>query len=159
MANLSIQVISFNCVLKNKIGTVISNTFNREVITSLEGESMVLQGLARGLQNIKAGEKRKIILSAQEAYGFYEPAKVILYPKKKIGRDITVGENISIIGKSGLIRSYRVIQLHHDMVSLDSNHPLAGQDLIFEIETLDAREATEDEIASSKNAVSAQVLH
>jgi FKBP-type peptidyl-prolyl cis-trans isomerase SlyD len=45
------------------------------------------------------------------------------------------------------------------MVSLDGNHPLAGQDLIFEIEALDARLATPSEIESAVNSVSVQLLH
>jgi len=156
---MGIQIISFNCILKNKIGKVISHTYNREVITSFQGNTDILDGLVRGLQDVKTGEKRQIVLSAQEAYGFYEPAKVILYPRKNFGREVTVGETVSIVGKSGAIRTYKVIQLHHDMVSLDSNHPLAGQDLVFEIETLAARDATPDEIADSTNLISKQVLH
>ena len=59
---------------------------------------------------------------------------MILFPKKNLKKDLRVGEIISIAGKSGAIRSYKVSQIHQDMVSLDGNHPLAGQDLIFEIE-------------------------
>jgi FKBP-type peptidyl-prolyl cis-trans isomerase 2 len=109
----------------------------------------MLAGLALGLQNLKKGEKRKICLSAVEAYGLYDPKKVILYPRKKIPKTIAVGENISIAGKSGAIRTYRIVSIHDDMVSLDGNHALAGQDLIFEIETLEARDATAEEIAES----------
>jgi FKBP-type peptidyl-prolyl cis-trans isomerase SlyD len=45
------------------------------------------------------------------------------------------------------------------MVSLDGNHPLAGQDLVFEIETLDARDATELEVFEAQNLVATQLLH
>lgn len=156
---MSVQVISFNCVLKNTIGQVISFTFNREVMTAIEGQTAMLDGLARGLQNLTKGEKRTISLKAQEAYGFYEPSKVILFPKKNLKKDLRIGEIISIAGKSGAIRSYKVSQIHQDMVSLDGNHPLAGQDLIFEIEAIEARDATAAEIAESKNIVSTQILH
>jgi FKBP-type peptidyl-prolyl cis-trans isomerase SlyD len=63
------------------------------------------------------------------------------------------------VGKSGLQRSYRVLELHPDFVNLDGNHPLAGQDLIFEIETLEARYATAKEINDSANVVASQLLH
>ena len=156
---MSIQVISFNCVLKNATGQVISTTFNREVITAIEGQKDLLEGLAKGLQNLVKGEKRKISLKAQEAYGFYDPSKVILFPKKKIGREVRMGETISIVGKSGMTRIYKVIQVNQDMITLDGNHPLAGQDLVFEIEATEARDATADEIADSTNVVSSQLLH
>ena len=156
---MSIQVISFNCLLKNKVGQLISSTFNREVLATSEGQDVVLRGLAKGLQNLTKGERRSISLSAEEAYGFYEPKKVIFYPKTKLPRNVQVGESVSILGKSGILRSYKVVQFHDDMASLDGNHPLAGQDLIFEIETLEVREATCEEIDGSVNTVNSQILH
>lgn len=157
---MSAQVISFNCLLKNKAGKVISSTFNREVLTLAEvDQTAMLRGLAMGLQNLKKGEKRSISLKAEEAYGLYDPQKIILFPRRKLPKNIRPGEAISIVGKSGTQRDYRVLQFYGDMVSLDGNHPLAGQDLIFEIEALDARAATPEEIDDSTNVVATQLLH
>jgi len=156
---MSVQVISFNCLLKNKAGKLISSTFNSEVLNIAENQSDVLTGLVLGLQNIKTGEHRKISLTAEQAYGLYDPRKVIFYPRKKLPSNLRNGEVISIVGKSGTSRSYKVVQFHDDMVSLDGNHPLAGQDLIFEIEVLSARDATREEIGESSVAVSAPLLH
>lgn len=156
---MSIQVISFNCLLKNKAGQFISSTFNRDVLNSLENPEAMLYGLAKGLQNLKKGERRSIALTASEAYGLYDPQKVIFFPKSKLPQHVRVGETISIVGKSGTVRVYKVLHLHDDMVSLDGNHPLAGQDLVFEIEALAARAATADEIDDSLNLFSAQRLH
>jgi FKBP-type peptidyl-prolyl cis-trans isomerase SlyD len=156
---MSIQVISFNCILKNKAGHLISSTFNRDVLSDSNSDNTLLNGLAKGMQNLIKGERRSISLSAEEAYGLYEPKKVILYPRTKLPRHTQVGEVITITSKSGVRRSYRVMAFHDDMASLDGNHPLAGQDLIFEIETIDAREATSEEIESSTRAITSQVLH
>ena len=156
---MKIQVISFNCILKNKAGRIISSTFNRDVITHSDEPNAQLDILAKNLQNLNQGEKRVIELSAEQAYGLYETRKVILYPRKKLPRNLTVGETISIADKTGKIRTYKVVQFHDDFVSLDGNHPLAGQDLIFEIEALSVREATAEEIAESTNIVSKQIYH
>lgn len=156
---MKVQVISFNCVLKNRTGKVISSTFAREVITGSTDSELMLSGLSKGLENLSKGEKRTISLKAEEAYGLYVPQKVILYPRKKLPSSLRVGQMVSIVGKSGRVRSYKVLEFHDDMASLDGNHPLAGQDLIFEIETLMAREATPDEITESSNIMSNQVLH
>lgn len=159
---MSVQIVSFKCVLKNKSGKIISTTFNRDVITAIEAASdQILNGLAKGLQNLKTGEKRKIELSAEQAYGFYDPKKVILIPRKKIGKQALPkpGEFIAIAAKSGVVRSYRFVELYGDMVALDANHPLAGQDLVFEIETTDVRDATTEEIQESSNLPSKQTLH
>lgn len=158
---MSVQVVSFNCVLKNKAGLLISSTFNREVITSVEGQGSILSGLAQGLQNLKKGEKRSLELTASEAYGFYDPKKVIFFPRSKIPKEKTLrcGEPLIIISKTGVQRTYQIVEIHADLLTLDSNHPLAGQDLVFEIEATDAREATQSEIADAKNVISTQYLH
>jgi FKBP-type peptidyl-prolyl cis-trans isomerase SlyD len=154
------QIISFNCVVKNKVGLFISSSYNREVLTLSEMQPTgILSGLNKNLQNLKKGEKRSITVAAEEAYGLYDPQKVILFPRKKLPNDIKKGEMINIVGKSGVQRGYRILELHSDLVSLDGNHPLAGQDLIFEIETLEARDATQKEINDSINTVTGQLLH
>lgn len=154
------QIISFNCVVKNKAGQVVSTTYNSEILTLGEMEpGGVLYGLNKNLQNLSKGEKRSITVSAEEAYGLYDPAKVILFPRRKLPNVIRKGELINIVGKSGTQRSYRIVEFNRDFASLDGNHPLAGQDLIFEIETLEAREATRKEIDESINTVTTQMWH
>lgn len=156
---MSFQVISFNCLLKNKLGHIISTTYNREVITGTNLPDPTLIGLYKGLDNLKTGEKRSIAVSAEEAYGLYDPKKVILYPRSKLPKALIIGRIVNITSKTNVVRTYKVLQLMENLVSLDGNHPLAGQDLIFEIEALDAREANADEIEDSTNFVSTQLLH
>lgn len=156
------QIVSFTCILKNSLGNVISSTTNRDVITENPlGETEVLRGLAQGMQNLKNGEKRRIALSAADAYGFYDPKKVILYPRSRLpkGMSIQRSESLTIVSKSGVARLYRVSEIHKDMLLLDGNHPLAGQDLVFEIETLSAREATEQEIRDNETDMPWKDLH
>lgn len=153
------QIVSFNCLLKNKAGKFISQTYNRDVLTAVEDTQALLQGLSQGLQNLKKGEKRLISLSAGEAYGFYDPKKIILYPIQKLSKEIRVGQTVTIIGKSGAARTYVVAQLHDNMASLDGNHPLAGQDLVFEIEALDVRDATTEEIKTASSVATTEMLH
>lgn len=157
---MSAQVISFNCIVRNKAGQLISSTYNREVLTISDVKhSGVLSGLNKNLQNLKKGEKRIISVLAEEAYGLYDPKKIILFPRKKLPSTIRKGELINIVSKSGVLRGYHVLELRPDLASLDGNHLLAGQDLIFEIETLEARDATPKEIDASLNTVTHQLLH
>lgn len=154
------QIISFNCILKNAAGRLISQTYNREVLTDVEtNQCGTLSGLSKNLQNLKKGETRSFKVPAEEAYGLYEPDKVILFPRRKLPDSIKKGELIKIVSPTGVTRSYRVIEFHEDFVRLDGNHPLAGQDLVFEIEALDTRDATPQDIEHSGNRVSNQLLH
>lgn len=156
---MSIQVVSFNCLLKNSTGQFISSTYNRDVLSAQPGDPGFLKGLAIKMQNLVMGEKRSIELSAEEAYGFYDPKKIILFPIEQLSRNIFVGETIRIAAKGGRIRSYRVIHLHGTMATLDFNHPLAGQDLIFEIDVISARDALDSEIAEAADLNPVNLLH
>lgn len=158
---MTAQIASFNCILKNKYGQLISSSINRDVLTSIPFEGALLSGLARGLQDLKKGEKRSISLAAEQAYGVYDPKKVVLFPRKKIpdSQSIRTGQNISILSNSNVVHSYKVMQIYGEMVALDGNHPLAGQDLVFEIEVIAVRDATADELSDSQHTVSAQLLH
>lgn len=144
------QVISFNCILKNKFGQILGTTFNRDVLTYDESQKEVLKGLAEGMQNLKKGERRKISLSANQAYGFYRLEKVIDIfkddlPQGREGCALKLGEEIIRYSPQGNREIYRVTHMTNDAVTLDANHPLAGQDLIFEIEATEVREATIDD--------------
>ena len=161
---MSAQVISFHCVLKNQLGRVLGSTFNHEVITAVEGadgqQPEMLRGLVEGLRGLQKGEKRKIALSAKDAYGFYDPSKVMVRDRQaleerargsrlKNGRRLRSGDEVMAQTRSGEFQNFRVVQAEAELVTLDGNHPLAGQDLIFEIEAVAVRPATLEEISDS----------
>ncbi|MFP5519263.1 MAG: peptidylprolyl isomerase [Bdellovibrionia bacterium] len=158
---MSAQIVSFKCLLKNATGQLISSSVNRDVLTLESNANLPLKGLASGLSDLKAGDKRAIHLKAEDAYGYYDPKKVILFPLNKIPdfRNVRVGQTVAIRSKTGTIRVYKVLQVHGDLVSLDGNHPLAGQDLVFEIEATEVRKATAEEIADAQNLIGDQLLH
>lgn len=156
------QIVSFHCVLKNTLGKVISSTFNNEVITQAGGAGDVLKGLAEGLQDLKTGEKRKISLSAEKAYGFYDPAKVMVCASEDVPRGATLrkGDQVLMSKENGEQKSLRVVEILDDRITLDGNHPLAGQDLVFEIEALATRDATAEELSAVEmSIVSNEILH
>lgn len=143
------QIVSFHCVLKDKLGRVISSSFNHDVINQLEEGSETLRGLIEGLQDVKEGERRQIFVPADQAYGFYDPGLVIEVPRRQLkrGGKLEVGnEIVTECTTDGHIRTFRVIKSAGDRVTLDGNHPLAGQDLYFEIEVTAAREAVEADL-------------
>jgi FKBP-type peptidyl-prolyl cis-trans isomerase SlyD len=145
------QIVSFHCILKNKVGTIISSTFNHDVITHVERPGNQLKGLIEGLQNLRKGDKRSISLSADQAYGFYKPDLVIEVSRKRLTQSdkLQVGNQVLAQSDDGETKVFRVTQINGNSVTLDGNHPLAGQDLIFEIETTETRDATSEEIAES----------
>ena len=157
------QIVSFHCVLRDKLGQIISSTFNQEVINQLEEGSQTLRGLVAGLQDLKEGEKRKIYVSADQAYGLYDPGLVVEVPRKELIKGSSLGVGNTILTRStsdGHARVFRVVNTADDYVVLDGNHPLAGQDLVFDIEVTAAREAIEEDLVQPKqNGVVSKCVH
>lgn len=153
------QVVSFRCVLKNSLGTLISTTFSQDVITA-SGEQSLLPGFTRRLKNLKEGEKRRIPVQAKEAYGLYDPSLLMKLPKARLSKkkQFQLGEEIKLEVGSRL-RTYRVIEVDNREVTLDANHPLAGQDLVFEIEVTAARSATPVELLEVAEPEGQSYLH
>jgi FKBP-type peptidyl-prolyl cis-trans isomerase SlyD len=143
------QIVSFNCTVKNKFGKIISSTFNHDILTggsNLEADQLV--ALSKGLENLKAGEKRSISLGAAQAYGFYDPEMVLTMSRNdlpKVEKDTK--DKIPIaLNVDGRKKLFRIIDMTSDTITLDGNHPLAGQDLVFEIEAISVRDAMPDEV-------------
>ncbi len=159
---MNAQIVSFHCVLRNKLGHVLSRSYNQDVINQLEQRSPdreegfgdpQLRGLVQGLQNVRKGERRRISIPAQEAYGFYDPQLVTEVPRSALsnGERLQVGDKVpGRVGERGPRREFRVIQIQGDSVVLDANHPLAGHDLIFEIQIVSARAARREDFEESQ---------
>ena len=146
------QIVSFHCVLKNNLGQVISSSFNRDVINQIEKGGCRLQGLFAGLQDLKPGEKRQIAVAANQAYGLYDPGLVIEVRRSELihGKYLEIGSDIlRRVEPRGLAQVFRVVHTKMNSVVLDGNHPLAGQDLVFDIEVISAREALAEDLEKS----------
>lgn len=84
---MRVQIVSFHCVLKNKLGQLISTSFNQDVATSCSSsQTPMLPGFVEALKTLKKGEKKEIILTADQAYGFYDPKLVVDVPRSKLSR-------------------------------------------------------------------------
>jgi FKBP-type peptidyl-prolyl cis-trans isomerase SlyD len=155
------QVISFHCVLKNSLGQVISSSFNRDVINHGQGQDS-LWDLVRGLEGVSAGEKRRIEIQAKRAYGLYDPQLRAELPHDELrrGSSLRVGDEVRMKSiDSDEMRVFRVIATSSDTVTLDGNHPLAGQDLVFDIDVTAVRELREDDEIEALPVPHAKRLH
>jgi FKBP-type peptidyl-prolyl cis-trans isomerase SlyD len=148
------QVVSFKCVLKTKLGELISSSFTREVWSDgVDPHSDRLPALANGLKDLRQGEKRLIAVPAAEAYGLYDRKLLVEVSRKKLVTPqsrIEIGQEVIVETKSGALRPFRIIGFTGTRVTLDGNHPLAGQDLVFDIEATEVREATSEELSFEK---------
>ena len=114
----------------------------------LHGNGNLSPGLERELEGKSAGDKLSVKIAAADAYGEYDKSLVQRIPRrtlKGVG-DIRVGMQLHTQSAHG-VRAVTVTQIQGDMVTIDANHALAGQNLNFEVEIAEVRAATEQELA------------
>jgi FKBP-type peptidyl-prolyl cis-trans isomerase SlyD len=114
----------------------------------LHGNGNLIPGLERELEGKAAGDKLTVKIAAADAYGEYDKALIQRVPRrslKGIG-NLHVGMQLHTQSAHG-VRAVTVTQIQGDMVTIDGNHPLAGQNLNFDVEIAEVRAATEEELA------------
>jgi FKBP-type peptidyl-prolyl cis-trans isomerase SlyD len=149
------QIVSFHCVLKNKLGKEISSSFNSGILTDSQNPSLtqnqpkILQTLLKALEGAKTGDKRQVFVPADEAYGLYDSSRVLTVSRKSLTPNVqlTVGAQVVREANNGQPEYFRIIDLTGNRVTLDANHPLAGEDLVFELEVTEARKPTLAELS------------
>jgi FKBP-type peptidyl-prolyl cis-trans isomerase SlyD len=102
--------------------------------------------LEEALQGLPAGTKRVIMVAAEKAYGARDEKQIRRVPRSKLPVDqLNVGDMFQTDGDRHAA-VVTVVAIEGEEVLLDANHPLAGQDLIFDVEVLNVRAARQDEI-------------
>jgi FKBP-type peptidyl-prolyl cis-trans isomerase SlyD len=141
------RVVTFHYTLRNPQGQVLDTSAGAEPITYLEGAGQIIDGLDEQLRPIAAGEKTRVQVEAAKAYGRHDPAQVQRVPRGLLPVDgeLKVGDQF----RTDHDRSAPIVTvsaIEGDEVLLDANHPLAGVDLTFDVEVVDARDATAEEL-------------
>ena len=142
-------VVVMNYVLKDKeTGDIIDRSdFHQEPIVFLVGANNIIPGLEERMIGMEEGEKKTIEVPSKEAYGEWDENLVQKVPREYF-KDIHLEKGMPIQAQTedGHILDMVVIDFDDNEVTVDMNHPLAGRDLVFEIEIVQVREATEEEI-------------
>ncbi len=140
------RIISFHYTLLNHLGETIDSSRQGEPFPFMEGARQIIPGLEKELVQLQAGAKSRIHVEAAEAYGPKNEKMIIKVPASKLpAQDIKVGDQFRG-GPEQHAPVFTVIEVGQSDVTLDGNHPLAGQDLTFDVEIIEIREATADEI-------------
>ncbi len=140
-------VVSFHYTGSLKDKSVFDSSKGREPLSVIVGSGMIIPGLEKGLMGMKVGDKKKISITAEDAYGQRQENAMQEVPKDQMPKDaeLKVGMQLLAQGPYGAI-PVTVIEITKDKVKLDFNHPLAGKDLIFDVEITEVREPTKEEL-------------
>ncbi len=142
---ISKQVISVHYTLADKSGKTIDSSRGGNPLIFLEGAGQIIPGLEASLILLKTGDKKEIEIPYSQAYGAFDEALVYQDPREKFPKDIKVGD-IFQVNHGDSHQVITVMDVSDELVTVDGNHPLAGQDLFFSVEVMDMRAATQEEI-------------
>ncbi len=120
-------------------GETFDSSEAREPLSVEVGVGMVIKGFDDGLLGMAIGEKKTIHIPVADAYGEKDQHMIIDFERSNFPDDMTpvVGMPLTMNNNVGQQFNVTIVEVKEDVVLLDANHPLAGQDLIFDLELVE----------------------
>jgi peptidylprolyl isomerase len=120
-------------------GRVFDSSFDREPLVFTLGENHVIPGFEEAVVGMDQGDSITATVPADKAYGPRRPDMMIDVEREQLppGMEPQVGQQLEVRQESGHTRTVVIADVQENAVTLDANHPLAGEDLIFEIKLLE----------------------
>lgn len=120
-------------------GTVFDTSMNREPLEFTIGEGQLIPGFEKAVVGMEPGQSLTTEVSAAEAYGPYDDEMLLVVEKDQFPADVDpqVDQQLQVRQADGRTFVVRVTDVSDSEVTLDANHPLAGEDLTFEIELVE----------------------
>ena len=118
-------------------GSVFDSSLNegREPLTATLGQGNLIPGFEKGLLEMQEGDKKTINIPFDQAYGTRREELIAEVPRDRVPEGVEVGQMLQTITQQGPMNVV-VKEVNESNVILDANHPLAGKDLIFELEVI-----------------------
>jgi len=141
------KVVSIHYTLKNDEGTVLDSSSGGHPLAYLHGFGNIIPGLESALEGKESGDTLSVTVEPGQGYGDRDERLVQAVPRSafKGVEELAPGMQFQAQGPQGT-RLVVVTQVAQDVVTVDANHPLAGQTLHFEVEISEVREATAEEL-------------
>jgi FKBP-type peptidyl-prolyl cis-trans isomerase SlyD len=141
------NVVTFHYSLRDEQGALIESSEGKSPVVYMHGHGNIVPGLEREMTGKQSGAKFTATVPPDQAYGLRDDNAVQRVPLKHLntrGR-LVPGQMVAVNTSQGA-RHARVLKVGHFNVDLDLNHPLAGRTLVFDIEIVDVRGATQEEL-------------
>ncbi|MDE3249787.1 MAG: peptidylprolyl isomerase [Bacteroidota bacterium] len=120
-------------------GTTFDSSEGRDPLEFKVGSGQVIKGFDDGVTGMQVGEKKTIQIPVDDAYGPVNENMLVDFPRSNFPPDLVpeVGMQLNMTSPDGQVIPVIVTGVADDSVSLDANHPLAGEDLIFDLELVE----------------------
>ncbi len=140
-------VVSINYTLTDDEGVVIDSNVGRPALVYLHGHDNIIPGLEKGLEGASLGDRLKVDVQPADAYGDFDQDAVFELARDEFPEEMPLEEGMQFCAETpGGEMAITVTEVREDSVKVDANHPLAGMVLHFDIEVLDVRQGSDEEL-------------
>lgn len=141
------KVVVLHYAVSDSEDTLIDSSYDHNPLSIIQGTGYLIPGLENALEGHETGDKFEVSVAADQAYGQREDNFVQAIPREMFGGidDLEIGSQLRAETDDGE-QTVIVIAIDDDVVTVDGNHPLAGIDLKFDVEIIEVRDATADEL-------------
>lgn len=139
--------VAIHYTLTDESGETIDSSAGAEPLTYLQGHANIIPGLERELEGCVVGDKKVVVVQPADGYGEHDENLVQAVPREMFsGVDsIEVGMEFQVQGPQGE-QFVEVTEVSEETITVDGNHVLAGKVLKFDVEVVEVRAATEEEL-------------
>jgi FKBP-type peptidyl-prolyl cis-trans isomerase SlyD len=143
------HVVTIHYTLTNNQGEVLDSSVGSEPLTYLQGAGNIIPGLEDALLGKIMGDAFKVSIQPEDAYGVHHPQLVQVLPRAAFGGvdQLEVGMEFTAQGADGEVRRVGIAAINGDDITIDGNHPLAGEVLHFAVTIESVRAASQEELA------------
>jgi FKBP-type peptidyl-prolyl cis-trans isomerase SlyD len=140
------MIVSMNYTLTDSEGKILDSS-NEEPMEYLQGHSNIIPGLESALEGLKPGDRKQVTIQPSDGYGQHNPDLIFSLPLDQFGGEAPqTGMLVQLQSPEGEMMA-TVAQIENNQVTLDANHPLAGQVLNFDVEIVKVRSASAEELS------------
>lgn len=120
-------------------GTTFDSSEGRDPLEFQLGSGQIIPGLDQGVTGMEVGDSKKVVIEPAEAYGDRDPSRIQAVPREQIPEHIPTdpGTQLQMQTPDGQTMPVVVAEVNESEVTLDANHPLAGQQLTFDVELVE----------------------
>lgn len=142
------KVVSIDYTLKDDSGEVLDTSQDREPLAFIYGSGNIIPGLENALEGKEKGEELSVTVEPKEGYGEYDESLMFEVGKEQFqdASQIQEGMQVQAQNSNGQVQIFTIKSIGDEKVTLDANHPLAGQTLHFDVAVSEVREATKEEL-------------
>jgi FKBP-type peptidyl-prolyl cis-trans isomerase SlyD len=142
-------VVSIEYTLRDEDGEVIDSSEGAAPLTYIHGQGQLVPGVEKALLGKSVGDALRFVVAPEEGYGEFDLDAIQVVNRSAFPPDVELVEGMEFFveDQAGTPSPVSIMAINGDEISLDFNHPLAGEELDFDVKIKEVRAATAEELA------------